>query len=227
VSEGPPIRVVIVDDHDLVAETVRRALSAESDLAVVGSAGSVAGAVEAVGEQQPDVVVMDYRLPDGTGAEATRTIKAQFPDVEVVMLTGESSGEILATALEAGCSGFVAKEGRFDDLIDAIRSVAAGEVRVPAELVQELATHLRYAPVRLGEDLSPREREVLALLAGGSSTAEIASKLFLSIHTVRNHVRNLLAKLQARSRLEAVTIATRLGIISPADFMEPERPGDS
>jgi DNA-binding NarL/FixJ family response regulator len=212
-----PIRVVIVDDHDLVAESLCRALGAEPDMEIVASANSVATAVQAARVFRPDVVVMDYRLPDGTGAEAASLLKAEHDDIEIVVLTGLSNRVALADTLEAGCSGFVSKEGRFTELIDAIRAVAAGEVRVPASLVQDLANHLRPRPLSLGDDLTPREHEVLVLLADGKSTTDIVETLFLSIHTVRNHIRNLLAKLQVRSRLEAVAVGMRLGLIGPVD----------
>jgi DNA-binding NarL/FixJ family response regulator len=209
-------RVLIVDDHDLVAETLRRALSLEEDFAVIGSAGSVATAVQTAVALQPDIVVMDFRLPDGTGAEATALVKAECPTTEVVMLTGQSSGATLAQALEAGCSGFVAKEGRYDELIETIRAVSRGEVRVPRSLVEDLAAHLRPRAASLGSDLTSREREVLQLLVDGRSTAQMVTELVVSIHTVRNHVRNILTKLQANSRLEAVAVATRLGIVGSA-----------
>jgi DNA-binding NarL/FixJ family response regulator len=206
-------RVLVVDDHDLVAESLHRALNAEDDLVVVGMAATVAGAVALARELRPDVIVMDYQLPDGTGALATATIKAEFPETHVVMLTGLASGGTLAEALEAGCAGFVAKEGRFSELVATIRAVLRGEVRVPQTMVDDLAAHLRPRSPSVGADLTRRERQVLSLLAAGASTKNMVDTLFLSIHTVRNHIANILAKLQARSRLEAVAIATRLGIL--------------
>ena len=181
---------------------------------VVGCAGSVAAAVDAALELQPDVVLMDFRLPDGTGAEAATLIRAACTEIDVVMLTGQSGGAILAQALEAGCSGFVSKEGRFDELVETIRAVVRGEVRVPRSLVDDLAKHLRPRPQSLGNDLTAREREVLALLAAGHSTYQMVTELVLSVHTVRNHVRNILTKLHSNSRLEAVAVATRLSLLS-------------
>jgi DNA-binding NarL/FixJ family response regulator len=206
-------RVLVVEDHDLVAESLRRALSEEPDLEVVGIVDSVRSSVRAAVELRPDIVVMDYRLPDGTGSQATALIKAQLPDAEVVMLTGQGTGATLAEALEAGCSGFVTKDGPFVDLVLTLRAVVAGEVRVPQHLVAELANQLRPRNPKLGSDLSARELEVLTLLAAGKSTAEMVELLHLSIHTVRNHIRNILAKLQSRSRLEAVAVATRLNLV--------------
>lgn len=207
-------RVLVVDDHDLVAHTLRRALGFESDLVVVGLAGSVASAVLAAADLRPDVIVMDFRLPDGTGVDATALIKANCAETEIVMLTGQATSAMLAEALAAGCSGFVAKEGRFDELVETIRAVVRGEVRVPPALIENIAPYLRPRPASLGSDLTSREREVLTLLATGRSTNQMVDEMFLSIHTVRNHVRNILAKLQSNTRLEAVTVAMRLGIVS-------------
>jgi DNA-binding NarL/FixJ family response regulator len=208
------VRVLVVDDYDLLAQSLCRALDAEDDLSVVGVAASVRTAVDLALEVSPDVVIMDYQLPDGTGADATAMIKAELPDTHIVMLTGLASGATLAEALEAGCAGFVTKEGRFSELIDAIRAVLRGEVRVPQSLIEDLAAHLRPRSPGLGADLTRREREVLALLAAGASTNHMVETLFVSVHTVRNHIRSILSKLHARSRLEAVAIATRLGLLS-------------
>jgi DNA-binding NarL/FixJ family response regulator len=131
------------------------------------------------------------------------------------MLTGYPSGDTLAAALEAGCSGFVTKNGSFSELVEAIRAVRAGQVRVPPELMTELAAHLRPHTPEVGADLTAREREVLQLLSEGCSTDEMVGRLFLSVHTVRNHIRNVLTKLHARSRLEAVAIASRAGLLGP------------
>jgi DNA-binding NarL/FixJ family response regulator len=209
-------RVLVVEDHELVAESLRRALSEESDLEVVGVVDSVRASVRAAAVLRPDIVVMDYRLPDGTGSEATALIKAELPCAEIVMLTAQGTGATLAEALEAGCSGFVTKDGPFVDLVLTLRAVVAGEVRVPQHLVAELAGQLRPRSPKVGSDLSAREREVLTLLARGRSTAEMVEELHLSIHTVRNHIRNILNKLQAHSRLEAVAVATRLDLVPHA-----------
>jgi len=207
------IRVLLVEDHDLIAESVRRGLDREPDFDVVGIEGSVETGVAAATRLHPDIVVMDYRLPDGTGAEAAARIKGLDSGIQIIMLTGEATGATLADALRAGCAGFVAKDGHFADLVDAIRAIIAGEVKLPQSLVDDLAAHLRPDATGLGSDLSPRELEVLGLLASGASTDEMVDTLMLSVHTVRNHIRNLLTKLHARSRLEAVALATRLGIL--------------
>lgn len=207
-------RVLVVDGHDLMAESLRRALGQEHDLEVVGIADSVRNALRAARELRPDLVLVEYRLPDGSGTEVTTLVRAELPDVQVVMLTDGATGPMLAEALEAGCAGFVVKEGAFVELVRTLRAVRTGEVRVPQQLVSELASQLRPRAPRLGSDLSARELEVLQLLADGRSTAEMVEELHLSVHTVRNHIRKILAKLQVRSRLEAVAVAARLGLVS-------------
>jgi DNA-binding NarL/FixJ family response regulator len=201
-------RLLVVEDHDLVAESLRRALGEEDDLEVVGVVDTVRAAVRAAVDLQPDAVVMDYFLPDGTGTEATALIKQVVPQTMIVMLTGQATGPRLSDALDAGCTGFVTKEGPFVDLVGAVRAALAGEVRAPAHLREE---DLGRPPT--GSGLSARVLEVLGLLAGGRATSEIAEDLHLSIHTVRNHVRNILTKLSARTRLEAVAVATRQGLL--------------
>jgi DNA-binding NarL/FixJ family response regulator len=206
--------VLIVDDHELVAEALQRTLSAEADLDVIGHALTVAAAIAAAREQRPDVILMDFALPDGHGTEAAAIIKRELPDTEIVMLTGQADCGVLAAALESGCSGFVTKDGSLRDLASAIRGVLAGEVRVPQKLIGQLAAYLRPRPAATGSDLTRRELEVLRMLADGRSTSAIVDELVLSVHTVRNHIRNILAKLNAQSRLEAVAIATRQGLLA-------------
>jgi DNA-binding NarL/FixJ family response regulator len=213
--DGTPtkVTVVVIDDHQLVVDALERVLTTHPRVMMVGRAPDIAQGIRVVAALVPDVVVMDFRLPDGTGLEATRVIKTILPAVEVVLLTGYATGALLATALEAGCAGFVSKGGRFNELISVIEAVAAGQVRVPPELLDGLVSHLRPRAESIGDDLTIREREVLGLLAGGRSTTDIVHELSLSVHTVRNHIRNLLTKLHASSRLEAVAIAMRAGII--------------
>jgi DNA-binding NarL/FixJ family response regulator len=156
---------------------------------------------------------MDYGLPDGTGADAARRIKANQPEIEIVMMTGVTGGAVLAEALEAGCSGFVPKQSHYSMLIYAIQGVIDGQVQVPPDLMAELIAHLRQRPAAQGSDLTSRELELLRLVAAGKSTIAISSELFLSVHTVRNHIARILTKLQAHTRLEAVAVAVRHGLI--------------
>lgn len=211
-SEASNVRVLLVEDHDMVARGLEAALGSEDDIEVVGRAASADGGVARYAQLDPDVVVMDYRLPDGSGTDATRRIREKDPDAVVLLLTGFDDSGVVAAALDAGCSGFVTKDASIDNLAGAIRSVARGAAVFPAG---QLARALRPATrePQVGADLTSREREVLTLLAEGASTDEIARLLFLSLHTVRNHVRNILAKLQARTKLEAVIVAARAGIV--------------
>jgi len=206
------IKVAIVDDHPMVAEGLARLVASESDLEFVGVAGSVADAVSLVAREGPDVVLMDYHLPDGDGAEATASILRRWPHVKVLMLSGSSETEVLSKAIEAGCSGFISKNRRAGDIMSAVRSVARGEIVMRADQLAEVMNRLS-APAN-SEGLTARELEILRLLAKGRSSAEIAIELFLSKHTVRNHIRNILMKLDAHTMLAAVAVATRDGILS-------------
>jgi DNA-binding NarL/FixJ family response regulator len=157
--------------------------------------------------------VLDVRLPDGSGIDAIESLRVLAPDVEIVVLTGFAEPALLARALEAGCAGFVSKGNRFEELIAAIEAVALGQVRVPPDLLDGLVIHLRPKEAKVGHDLTPRERQILEMLASGRSTTDMVSELVVSVHTVRNHVRNVLQKLHASSRLEAVAVATRVGLL--------------
>jgi DNA-binding NarL/FixJ family response regulator len=213
--EGPGgrIAVLVVEDHTMVAQGLLALLDGEDGIEAVGHASTLATAYDAVRELEPDVVLMDFRLPDGDGVSAARRIRDEHEDVQVVMLTGAGDDSVLAAAVDAGCAGFVTKDGRVDEVVRAIRAAAAGEVSIPSERLGALLANLsrrRHPP----SGLSTRELEVLQLLATGASTSEIVDLLVLSPHTVRNHVRNILAKLGAHSKLEAVAIAAREGIVS-------------
>lgn len=211
-SRGP-VTILIVDDQDIVAEALSRAIDDETGMSVVGIAGTVEDAVRSAEQFHPRVIVMDYALPDGNGADAARRIKAEQSDTEIVMMTGLSGGAVLAEALEAGCSGFVPKQSHYSMLLAAIHGVLEGQVQVPPDLMAELIAHLRQRPNAQGSDLTTRELELFRLIASGHSTAAIASQLYLSVHTVRNHVARILTKLQAHTRLEAVAVGVRHGLI--------------
>jgi DNA-binding NarL/FixJ family response regulator len=208
----PTVRVLLVEDHAMVARGLEAALTDEADLEVVGIAGSVDEGVLRFGQLEPDVVVMDYRLPDGDGAEATRRIRAHDADATVLLLTGADDPGVVSAALDAGCSGFVSKGRDVEELASAIRAVSRGAAVFPADLLAR-ALSPAVETRQTGADLTAREREVLAMLADGCSTEEIGTTLFLSLHTVRNHVRNILTKLHARTKLEAVVVAARAGLV--------------
>jgi DNA-binding NarL/FixJ family response regulator len=209
---GPVVRVLLVEDHAMVARGLEASLADEPDLEVVGIATTVDDGVLRFRQLSPDVVVMDFRLPDGDGTEATRRIRAIDADAAVLLLTGADDPGVVSAALDAGCSGFVSKGRDLDDLTSAIRAVARGAAVFPAGLLNR-ALSPEPPSTGTGADLTAREREVLGLLADGRSTEEIGTELFLSLHTVRNHVRNILTKLHARTKLEAVVIAARAGIV--------------
>lgn len=211
-SNGHTVRVLLVEDHEMVAQGLRAALGDEPDLDVVGWASTVADGVDQYRALRPDIVLMDYRLPDGSGTDAAERIRNDDADACVLLITGATDDGVVAAALEAGCSGFISKDRGLDELGQAIRAAARGAAVFPADL---LAAATRRGERRrgIGDDLTDRELEILRLLAEGRSTEDIAGSLFLSHHTVRNHVRNLLAKLQAHTKLEAVVLAARAGIV--------------
>jgi DNA-binding NarL/FixJ family response regulator len=205
--------VLVCDDHRVVAEGLSMVLEAQPDLQVVGVASTVAEVCELAASLRPDVVLMDYALPDGDGVAATAAIKAVRPELKVVMLTSFVDVDVLVAAIDAGCSGFVTKHKAGDELTTAVRLAAAGEALVSPDMLARLLPRLRPSYHGVGADLTPREREVLDLLAQGESKEAIAQRLFLSANTVRNHIQNILNKLGAHSRLEAVATATREGLI--------------
>lgn len=207
------IRIMVVDDHEIFLDSLVRRLGLEDDLRVVGVAGTVEAARRGIVSYEPDVVLMDLELPDGDGAEATEHVKRYDPRVKVVMLTGRTDQAAMVRALGAGCSGFVTKTEGTERLIDAIhRAHRDDTIPSPAELAPLLA-ELRGTSRGLGATLTPREVEVLALVAEGLPNRVVGERLFLSVHTVRNHVQRILEKLHVHSKLEAVSVAVREGVI--------------
>lgn len=210
------ISVLIVDDHEMVAQGLAEVLSAEADLTVVGQAGTARDAQRLAGQLQPDVVVMDYRLPDGDGAETAKQIRAEHPDTKVVMVTASDHDTVISSAIEAGCSAYVTKDRAAQEVVTAVHAAARGELAFPASALARMIPRMRGGNASSGA-LTPRELEVLQLLADGRSTKDIADELVVSASTVRNHVQRILGKLDAHSKLEAVTVAVRQGIVSYRD----------
>lgn len=208
-----PIRVAIVEDHAMVAEGLAAALTADPGLIVVGTAGTVRDGVTMVAELKPDVVLMDLLLPDGDGAAATQSIRDVAPRTCVVLITSASGDDIIGRAIEAGCSGLLSKTEPVATVRSAIHRAGAGEAVFAAEDLLGLVGRLSSSSA-ISASLTEREREVLELLAAGTTTQMIANTLVLSLHTVRNHVRNVMMKLGAHSRLEAVAIALREGLVA-------------
>jgi DNA-binding NarL/FixJ family response regulator len=194
-------------------------LSREADIVVAGVAGSVAQA-KAMARERLDVVLMDYRLPDGTGAEAARAIKARWPVARVVMLTALTDDETVLESIQAGVDGFLTKDRAIDEVVTAVRAAYAGETLLPRSVIlgiarREAADWERGTERRQIEPLTARELEVLKALTEGLSTPEICARLYIAPNTLRSHVHNIMGKLRAHSKLEAVAFALRHRLVEP------------
>ncbi|MBI4730452.1 MAG: response regulator transcription factor [Acidobacteria bacterium] len=212
-SEREHVRVMVVDDHQMFAQGLMKVLGEEPDFEVVGVASGVEEARRLARLHHPDVILMDFDLPDGDGAKATELIRAERPETRVVMLTSFTDEAVLVAAIEAGCSGYVTKHKAVEEVARAVRAADAGEALISPSMLARLLPKLRRSYRGLGSDLTPREIELLRLLAEGLANRAIAERLLISLHTVRNHVQNILTKLQAHSKLEAVAVAVREGVI--------------
>ena len=208
------VRVLIVDDHEVLAASLAQVLDAEPDLRVVGRAGSLERATAMIPTELPDVLLLDHRLPDGDGVPAIPRLKALRPSMAVVVLTASAAEHVMVAAIEAGVSGFVSKTRGLGELTAAVRAAAAGEAVVSPEMLSRLLPRLQRGRTGIARvTMTEREREVMALVAEGLTNAAIADRLTVSVHTVRNHVANLSAKLGASSKLEALAIAVREGLL--------------
>jgi len=201
------IQVLGVDDHPLLREGIAAVINSQPDMTLVAQATSGAEAIQRYREHRPDVTLMDLRLPDVSGIDAMIAIRAEFPDARVMMLTSFDGDVEIERALRAGARGYVLKSLPPRDLAEAIRDVHAGRKRIPADVAAHLAEHMGE------EGLTQRERDVLARVAGGLRNRDIGEELTITEETVKVHMRNILGKLSARDRTEAVTIALRRGII--------------
>ncbi|HAS09657.1 MAG TPA: DNA-binding response regulator [Acidimicrobiaceae bacterium] len=202
--------VALIEDQQVLAGAIQRSLSIMTDLRVVGCAPSLDEGIALVRRTQPDVLVSDYRLGDGDIPSRLGAILAESPATRVLVFTGWPDENSFLEAMAAGASGFLDKAGPFEEFIDAIRRVAAGEVVVAPRFLPALTRRATNAD---SGALSRRELEVLQLLAEGLSTSEVADRLILSVNTVRNHITHVLTKLDVRSRLEAVNVGVRRGLI--------------
>ncbi|MFA9429873.1 response regulator [Egicoccus sp. AB-alg2] len=205
-------RVLLVEDHRVLAEALAEALGAATGVEVCGIATTLAEAHTLTAACEPDVVVMDVRLPDGDGADGVPDLLRLRPEAKVVLLSASTSRDVRARAVEAGAAGFLPKTAGLAQILEAIERVDEGAVLFSPEDVRLAADHLRRQH-RRGGLLTPREREVLRLLAEGASTEDIAARLVISPHTVRNHVRHIIEKLGVHTKLEAVAVATREGLV--------------
>ena len=218
---GSRIRVLIVDDDDLMRAGLRGVLASDEAIELVGEADDGRAAAYRTRLLKPDVVLMDIRMPDLDGIAATREVLAAFPEVKVVILTTFEQDDYIFGALSAGASGFLLKRTRPEDLIAAIHTIAAGDSLLSPSVTSRVIERMAGQPppnaerdARLDE-LTPREREVLALAARGLSNGEIAAQLFIEESTVKTHVKRILGKLGARDRVQAVIFAYETGLAQP------------
>jgi two-component system response regulator DevR len=213
------IRVLLVDDHDVVREGLRALLQRAPDMEVVGEAATAAQALAEAERLEPDVVILDVRLPDGSGVEVCRDIRARRPETRVLMLTSYADDEALFSSIIAGASGYLLKETRASALIDAIRTAAQGGSLLDPAMTQHVFERLRTsasAPADPMAQLSEQERRILALIAEGKTNREIAAEVYLSDKTVKHYVSNILAKLQLSRRSEAAAFWARHAGSRPA-----------
>ncbi len=215
------VRVLVVDDDDLMRAGLRAMLSSDGAIEVAGEASTGRAAVAAARELLPDLVLMDVRMPDGDGIAATREVLAAAPQVRVVILTTFEDDDYIFGALAAGASGFLLKRTRPEELLAAIHTVAAGDSLLSPSVTRTVIERMATSPPpvvaggRLLDGLTPREREVLELVARGLSNGEIAAALVIEESTVKTHVKRILAKLRLRDRIQAVIFAYETGVTRP------------
>ncbi|SCK39533.1 two component transcriptional regulator, LuxR family [Streptomyces sp. WMMB 714] len=215
-SEQNPIRVLLLDDHEVVRRGVHDLLESEADIDVVGEAASAEQALTRGPALRPHVAVLDVRLPDGDGVTVCRELRSQMPDLACLMLTSFDDDEALLDAIMAGAAGYVLKQIKGSDLVSAVRTVAAGQSMLDPATTARLMGSLRGPDAHKDEqgpaafaDLSPRERDILALIGEGMTNQEIGKRLYLSEKTVKNHISRLLAKLGVERRVQAAVLATQ------------------
>lgn len=215
----PPVRILLVDDHALLRDGLAELLGSQPDFEVLGQAADGMQAIAQTERLMPDLVLMDVDMPRMDGLVATEQIKARFPYITVVMLTVHDADEKLFAAIRAGAQGYLLKDIRGAELVEALRGLARGEApisrRLATRLLQEFAQHPDpTANAALPTNLTARELEILEMVAGRRRNKEIADTLFISEFTVKNHLRNILAKLHVRSRHEAAAVARNRGLLT-------------
>jgi two-component system NarL family response regulator len=201
------IRLLVVEDHHIVRQGLVALLNAVSDMTVVAEASDGGGGVESFGRHQPDVALMDLRLPGMGGAEAVTKIRAEFPNARIIVLTTFDGDEDIYRALQAGARGYLLKGMFGDELLDAIRAVHAGKTRIPPVVAERLAARMG------GSELTSREMAVLELIVAGKSNKEIGNELSISEATVKTHINNLLSKMGVTDRTQATTAAIQRGLV--------------
>lgn len=212
VAESAAVQLVILDDHQIFSASLARLLDDDAEIQVAGISSSIAELPSTLGAHSPDVVVIDWQLADGDGADAISLVRDACPDANVLILTGNLDDATLRRAVAAGSDGFVTKDRGPDDLVAAIRAVGRGEVAYEASALARVIGNTG-PDATTPPDISEREVDVITLLADGCSNKQIAERLYLSPNTVRNHIHRISGKLDASSRLEVVVEAARLGII--------------
>jgi two-component system response regulator DevR len=208
-----PTRVLIVEDHRVVAEGLAALINAQADMEVVGNIGTVAECENAATEINPDVALLDFRLPDGSGPDAAAAIRTARPGTKMIFLTREDSDAARFAAVQSGASAFIHKSKAAAEVVAAIRDVARGKMLITPRTIAALLGKRRAIEAQL-ERLTPREREVLRLMAQGLPSRQIAAQLGISYTTVRTHIRGLGSKLAVHSKLEAIVKARELGLIN-------------
>lgn len=222
---GSKTKILIADDHPLVREALGRVFSTQKDMEVVGEAADGEEAIELATRLKPDVLVMDIMMPKIDGLEASRRIKQLVPNVAILILTAYDDDSYVLGLLEAGAAGYLMKSARGQDLVEAVRSIRAGESVLHPKIIEKLLRRavkesVRSEQKKLAEPLTPREKEMLRFVAAGMSNKEIADRLCLSLRTVKAHLSNIFNKMNVASRSEALVTALRLGIISLEDVVK-------
>jgi len=212
-GEEAPTRVLIVEDHRVVAEGLAALINDQADMHVVGNVGTVADAGPAAAEVNPDVVLLDFRLPDGSAPEAAAAIRSLRPAAKMIFLTREDSDAARFAAVQSGASAFLHKSRAAAEVVAAVRDVARGKMLITPRTIATLLAKRRAIEAQL-ERLTPREKEVLRLMAEGYASRAIAAELGISYTTIRTHIRSLGSKLAVHSKLEAIVKARELGLIS-------------
>jgi len=211
-----PLRVLIVDDHEVVREGLRSLLSRREGISIVGDAGTVETAIEEAARLRPNVVIMDVRLPDGSGVEACREIRQENPETKVIMLTSYADDEAVFASILAGAAGYLLKQTRGQALVEAIEAVSEGGSLLDPAVTQKVLERVRSLGSRRPDDslasLSDQEQKILLLIAEGKTNKEIAGDIFLSDKTVKNYVSSILSKLNLRRRAEAAAFIARKGL---------------
>jgi len=212
-KKAPPLRVMLVDDHEIVRDGIRAMLEAQDDIVVASEAGTVRDAIDEAARTRPDVIVMDVRLSDGSGIEATREIRAARPATKVLMLTSFADDEALFASIMAGASGYVLKQVKSGDLLHAIRSVGAGDSLLDPSMTTTVLDRLRKGKQLMSDEklarLSPQEERILQQIADGKTNKEIGDDLSLAEKTVKNYVSSILSKLEVARRAEAAAYLAR------------------